>query len=357
MKWLDTKKQTVQSNSFGRRLVILIPYLWLLILFLIPFIIIFKISFSIPEIAVPPYDPLIAYDSDLNQLSIFIYFTNYRELFDQFSLSLLYELNPINFIVKISHSDHLYQFLHQHHLITNGPNIYLKTYLSSIYYALITTFICLLMGYPVAYAITKAPIKFRNTLFLLVILPFWTSFLLRIYAWMMLLSTNGILNQCLKNITVYLSKLFGTSITIGPLDVFYNEFSLVLVLVYTYLPFMILPLYMQLAKIDHQLIEAATDLGAQHIKSFTQITWPLSRSGVVSGSVLVFIPVVGEYVIPELVAGSDNLMIGEVLWQTFFNQNNWPLACAIAIMMVTILIVPVIVRHHAISKRQTKESR
>ncbi|QRN40767.1 MAG: ABC transporter permease subunit [Neisseriaceae bacterium] len=359
MKWLlsSGRKKNEDIKSVKQHLIVLIPYLWLILFFLIPFIIVFKISFSVQEVAIPPYTSLVVYNTDLNQLSIFVNFTNYQEIFEQFSSSLLYELNPFNFLTKIVHFDQLYQFLSQQNLITSGQNIYIKAYIYSVYYALLTTFFCLLMGYPIAYAITKVRFKYRNILLLLVMLPFWTSFLLRVYAWMSLLSMNGIINQLLQNISIFLSKVLNTTISIGLWDMFYNEFSLVLVLVYTYLPFMILPLYTQLIKIDPKLRQAAADLGAKPFKTFTQITWPLSKPGVIAGSMLVFIPVVGEYVVPELVGGSENLMIGKVLWQAFFDQNNWPLASAVAVVMVAILIIPLVIHHRSENKHHSGEAK
>ena len=187
-----------------------------------------------------------------------------------------------------------------------------------------------------AYAISRAHPSIRNGLLLAIMLPFWTSFLLRVYAWMGLLGQNGIINN-------YLMKW---SVISEPLNLFYNTFSLNLVMVYAYLPFMILPLYTQLVKLDHRLLEAAADLGAHPIKAFFQITLPLSKSGIIAGSMLVFIPAVGEYVIPELVGGPDNLMIGKVLWQAFFDQNNWPLAAAVAVLMVILLVVPMAMVQH-----------
>ena len=217
-----------------------------------------------------------------------------------------------------------------------GDNIYLLTYWLSIKTALTTTLICLLIGYPMAYAISRAHPSIRNGLLLAIMLPFWTSFLLRVYAWMGLLGQNGIINN-------YLMKW---GVISEPLNLFYNTFSLNLVMVYAYLPFMILPLYTQLVKLDHRLLEAAADLGAHPIKAFFQITLPLSKSGIIAGSMLVFIPAVGEYVIPELVGGPDNLMIGKVLWQAFFDQNNWPLAAAVAVLMVILLVVPMAMFQH-----------
>jgi putrescine transport system permease protein len=195
-----------------------------------------------------------------------------------------------------------------------------------------TTVICLLLGYPMAYAISRTNPKYRNSLLLMIMLPFWTSFLLRVYAWMGLLSSNGIINNA----------LIKWGIINQPLEMFYNSFSLNLVMVYAYLPFMILPLYTQLIKLDHRLLEAASDLGASPIKSFLTITLPLSKVGIIAGSMLVFIPAVGEFVIPDLVGGSNNLMIGRTLWMAFFDLNNWPLASALAVMMVALLVVPIV---------------
>lgn len=300
----------------GQRAVIAVPYIWLLVLFLIPFVIVLKISFAEQELAIPPYSPLITTDPDLGRLNIALNYQNYADIFQSFWSSLGQMLNPF--------SD------------GNGNNIYLLTYWLSIKTALTTTLICLMLGYPIAYAISRAHPSIRNGLLLAIMLPFWTSFLLRVYAWMGLLGHNGIINN-------YLLKY---GIISQPLDLFYNAFSLNLVMVYAYLPFMILPLYTQLVKLDGRLLEAASDLGASPIKAFFSITLPLSKTGIIAGSMLVFVPAVGEFVIPELVGGSDNLMIGKVLWQAFFDQNNWPLASAIAVIMVILLVIPITLFHH-----------
>lgn len=300
-------------RSPGQRLVIGIPYVWLLILFLIPFAIVLKISFAEQEIAIPPFTPLTTVDEDLGRLNIALSYQNYADIFQNFWSSLAQMLNPFS--------------------STNGNNIYLLTYWSSIKTALTTTLICLLIGYPTAYAISRANPNIRNGLLLAIMLPFWTSFLLRVYAWMGLLGHNGIVNNFLLK--------YG--IINEPLNLFYNAFSLNLVMVYAYLPFMILPLYTQLVKLDGRLLEAASDLGAGPIKSFFTITLPLSKSGIIAGSMLVFVPAVGEFVIPELVGGSENLMIGKVLWQAFFDQNNWPLASAVAVIMVALLVIPIVI--------------
>ena len=213
--------------------------------------------------------------------------------------------------------------------------------------ALIATAICLLLGYPIAYAISRAHPSIRNGLLLAIMLPFWTSFLLRVYAWMGLLGHNGIINNFLMK--------YG--IISQPLDLFYNAFSLNLVMVYAYLPFMILPLYTQLVKLDGRLLEAASDLGAGPIKAFLTITLPLSKTGIIAGSMLVFVPAVGEFVIPELVGGPENLMIGKVLWQAFFDQNNWPLASAVAVIMVALLVIPIALFHRYENREITEGSR
>ncbi|SSY79770.1 ABC transporter permease subunit [Alysiella crassa] len=289
----------------GGKLVIGIPFVWLLLLFLVPFFIVFKISFAEQELSIPPFTPLFKDDGSLH-----IVWQNYKDIFADFGSSLAALLNPFD--------------------DKQGDNIYLLTYWLSVKTALTTTIICLLIGYPMAYAISRANPSIRNGLLLAIMLPFWTSFLLRVYAWMGLLGQNGIINN-------YLIKW---GIISEPLNLFYNTFSLNLVMVYAYLPFMILPLYTQLVKLDHRLLEAAADLGAHPIKAFFTITLPLSKTGIIAGSMLVFIPAVGEYVIPELVGGPDNLMIGKVLWQAFFDQNNWPLAAAVAVVMVLLLVVP-----------------
>lgn len=299
----------------GRKLVIGVPFVWLLLLFLIPFFIVLKISFAEQAVAIPPFTPLFDENGSLHIVT-----DNYKEIFADFGSTLLAMFNPF--------AD------------GNGDNIYLRAYWFSIKTALTTTVICLLLGYPMAYAIARAKPSVRNTLLLAIMLPFWTSFLLRVYAWMGLLGTNGIINNY---ITPYLIKW---GIVDKPLDLFYNNFSLNLVMVYAYLPFMILPLYTQLVKLDGRLLEAAADLGAHPIKTFFTVTLPLSKTGIIAGSMLVFIPCVGEYVIPELVGGPDNLMIGKALWMAFFDQNNWPLAAAVAVIMVLLLVVPMALFQH-----------
>ena len=296
----------------GRGVVIGIPFVWLLVLFLIPFLIVLKISFAEQELAIPPYTPLFRLNPDTGQQELFISYLNYQDIFANFGATLKEML----------------------HMGSNegDSNIYIRTYWMSLKTAFSTTLICLLLGYPMAYAISRTNPKYRNSLLLTIMLPFWTSFLLRVYAWMGLLSSNGIINNALMK----------WGLINQPLEMFYNSFSLNLVMVYAYLPFMILPLYTQLLKLDHRLLEAASDLGAGPIKSFLTITLPLSKTGIIAGSMLVFIPAVGEFVIPDLVGGSDNLMIGKALWMSFFDLNNWPLASALAVVMVALLVVPIV---------------
>ena len=300
----------------GRSLVIGIPYVWLLVLFLIPFFIVLKISFAEQEISIPPYTPLFTTDPATGKQTLHVVYQNYQDIFSNFGITLK-------------------EMLHLGDA-GNDSNMYLRTYWSSVKTAISTTLICLLLGYPMAYAISRANPAYRNGLLLTIMLPFWTSFLLRVYAWMGLLSQNGIINHFLMKYGLIKE----------PLDLFYNAFSLQLVMVYAYLPFMILPLYTQLIKLDGRLLEAAADLGAGPVKSFFKITLPLSKTGIVAGSMLVFVPAVGEFVIPDLVGGSENLMIGRTLWMTFFDANNWPLAAALAVVMVLLLVVPIALFHH-----------
>ncbi|WP_066567749.1 ABC transporter permease subunit [Snodgrassella sp. CFCC 13594] len=308
MNWLNRLKNIRPTQG----LVIGIPYVWLLVLFLVPFIIVLKISFAEQDVSIPPFSPLYTVDGDMGRLNILLSYQNYADIANDFWHSLGQMLTG-----------------------NRGDNIYLLTYWLSIKTAFTTTVICLLLGYPIAYAISRAPESMRNGLLLAIMLPFWTSFLLRVYAWMSLLGKNGIINN-------YLLKW---GVINQPLDMFYNTFSLNLVMVYAYLPFMILPLYTQLVKMDGRLLEAAADLGAGPIKAFLTITLPLSKAGIIAGSMLVFIPAVGEFVIPELVGGPENLMIGKVLWQAFFDQNNWPLASAVAVIMVLLLVIPIAFFH------------
>ncbi|WP_101757870.1 ABC transporter permease subunit [Oceanicoccus sp. KOV_DT_Chl] len=276
--------------AVGRKLVVGVPYLWLLLFFLIPFIIVLKISFSEAVMAKPPFTDLLYLDGDMLKIS----------------------LNLFNYI-------DLYEY-----------DLYLRGYISSVKIAGIATMLCLLVGYPIAYVIAKLPAHSRNLALMLVILPSWTSFLIRIYAWIGLLKNNGLINNLLMSI----------GIIDEPLIILHTPIAVYIGIVYAYLPFMILPIYTNLVKHDNRLLEAASDLGASPLVAFFKITLPLSIGGIIAGSMLVFIPAVGEFVIPELLGGPDTLMIGKLLWSEFFNARNWPGASAVAVVMLVLLIIP-----------------
>ena len=269
--------------------------MWMLLFFAVPFLIVLKIAFSQQAIAIPPYTPIL----------------------DVVGEAVTLKLNLSNFI----------ELLRDAH--------YLQAYASSLKIAAISTFLCLLIGYPMAYAIARLPATSRNVALMLVILPSWISFLIRIYAWMGILQTNGLLNRA----------LLGMGIVDEPLRLLNTPLAAYIGIVYAYLPFMILPLYATLVKMDLRLLEAAYDLGARPWKAFLRITLPLSRSGIIARSMLVMIPAVGEFVIPELLGGPDTLMIGRLLWSQFFNAGNWPMASAVAIVMLLLLMAPILLFH------------
>jgi putrescine transport system permease protein len=276
----------------GTSLVTSIPYLWLLLFFLLPFIIVLKISFSDTQIAMPPYQPLFSWGAE-QVLQIKLHLSNFA------------------FLIQ--------------------DDLYWMSYLTSIKVALISTLLCLALGYPMAYAIARADAATRNVLLLLVILPFWTSFLLRVYAWIGLLKNNGFINQA----------LMGLGLIDQPIQMLQTDFAVYIGIVYSYLPFMILPLYANLEKMDLSLLEAAADLGSRPWHSFLTITLPLSLPGIVAGCMLVFIPAVGEFVIPSLLGDPGMLMIGKVLWTEFFNNRDWPVASAVAIALLLVLVIPI----------------
>ena len=281
----------------GRSAVIGIPYLWLLIFFLFPFLIVMKISVS--EMETVTFKDIITYTDDA--LALTLRFTTYM------------------FITQ--------------------DDLYYKTYLSSLKYAAFTTAFCLLIGYPFAYFMARAKATIQPALLMLVMLPFWTSFLLRVYAWKGLLSENGWAHDALVGSGLD-QVLASMGLIPAPGQLMNSPFSLVLGMTYTYLPFMILPLYSNLSKMDMRLLEAAQDLGATPFVAFWKITVPLSKAGIIAGSMLVFIPCVGEFVIPELLGGPQTLMIGRVLWDEFFSNNDWPMASTVAVVMVLLIIVP-----------------
>ena len=294
--WLD-RHRGVGLWFSGRNAVIGTPYLWVLVFFLLPFLIVLKISMS--EMEGVRFQDVLTYSDGLLRLTL-----------------------------KLSN----YYFITQ-------DDLYFKTYLSSIKYATVTTLFCLAIGYPFAYFMARARASLQPTLLMLVMLPFWTSFLLRVYAWKGLLSEGGLAAGMLS--AVGIDNLLLAAGLIPALGKFMNSpFSLVLGMVYTYLPFMILPLYGNLAKMDLRLLEAATDLGATPFVAFWKVTVPMSKAGIIAGSMLVFIPCVGEFVIPELLGGPQTLMIGRVLWDEFFSNNDWPMASTVAVVMVLLILVP-----------------
>lgn len=276
------------TGAGGRLVVIGVPMLFLLVFFLLPFLVVFKISVSEMD-AVLPKD---VFSWAEGTLQMRLKFSNYFSTFTD--------------------------------------DLYFTAYLRSLMYAAITTVICLFLAYPFAYFLARSPADKRPALLMLVMLPFWTSFLLRVYAWKMLLADNGVFNNL----------LIAVGVLAEPLKMMNTPFSLTLGMVYTYVPFMILPLYANLVKMDLRLLEAAQDLGATPWQAFWRITVPLSKSGIIAGSMLVFIPCVGEFVIPELLGGPQTLMIGRVLWDEFFSNNDWPMAASVAVVLVLLIIVP-----------------
>ncbi|WP_413740161.1 putrescine ABC transporter permease PotH [Sodalis sp. RH14] len=279
----------------GRKAVIFLPYLWLLLLFMLPFLIVFKISMAEMARAIPPYTDLVSWLD--GKLDISLNLANYLQLLD----------DPL----------------------------YIEAYLQSLQVAAVSTFFCLLIGYPMAWAVAHSKPSTRNILLLLVILPSWTSFLIRVYAWMGILKNNGILN----NVLLWLGVID------QPLVILHTNLAVYIGVVYAYLPFMILPIYTALTRLDYSLVEASLDLGARPMKTFFQVIVPLTKGGIIAGSMLVFIPAVGEYVIPELLGGPDSIMIGRILWQEFFNNRDWPVASAVAVIMLLLLIVPIMWFH------------
>src|SRR5689334_11956992 len=285
----------VVKHWTGQRLVIAVPYLWLLVFFLIPFLIVLKISFAeFSPLSRPPYEPV------------------FRWL----------EEGAVQIKLLIGSYDYL---LHE--------PLYVSSWIYSIKVAFFSTLLCLMLGYPMAYAISRATPTYRNVFLLLIILPFWTSFLLRVYAWIGLLKTDGVINNVLEFL----------GIINEPLAMMNTSFAVYIGIVYSYLPFMILPLYSNLEKHDNTLLEAAQDLGAGPIKSFMRVTLPLSFPGIVAGSLLVFIPAVGEYVIPSLLGRTDQLMVAKLLSDEFFLNRDWPKASAVAIAMLLLLVVPIMI--------------
>lgn len=290
---MDKVLSTLQS-VFGKRLVIGVPSVWLLLFFVVPFLIVFKISFSWMQPIQPGYAPLFAWVEETQRFVATLNLSNYQVLWQD--------------------------------------SLYLSTFLYSVKVAAISTVFCLLVGYPMAYAIARCGPSTRNLFLMLIILPFWTSFLLRVYAWVGLLKTNGVINN----------TLLALGVIDQPLTLLYTDFAVYIGIVYSYLPFMILPLFSNLEKHDLTLLEAAADLGASPMKAFFKVTLPLSLPGIVAGCLLVFIPAVGEFVIPSLLGRTDQLMIGTVLSAQFFSARNWPVASAVAIVLLLMLLLPIL---------------
>jgi len=285
----------------GRTAVIGVPWLWLALFFGMPFLIVLRISLSEVVIGLPPYSALVEWVEG-GLLAI--------------------RLNFGNFV-----------------LLWQDP-LYARAFLHSIEVAAVSTLFCLLIGYPMALGIVRAPASWRIPLLMLVILPFWTSFLIRVYAWMGILKNNGLLNNL----------LMGLGIIDQPLVLLHTDFAVYLGIVYGYLPFMILPLYATLSRMDASLLEAAADLGCRPLCAFWRVTVPLSMPGIVAGSLLVFVPAVGEFVIPDLLGGPDSLMIGKLLWAEFFNNRDWPVAAAVAVALLLLVVVPVMLLERARSR-------
>ena len=294
------------NGRFGRFLVGLPPYAWLGLFFLVPFLIVLKISLSEPAAGIPPYMPLWDWD-EAGVLQFHISLSNYLGLF--------------------------------------GDELYAFAYVNSIRIAGIATLGCLLIGYPAAYAIARSPTAWRQPLLLLVALPFWTSFLIRVYAWIGILKTEGLLN----------ALLLWLGVISEPLQILQTDLAVIIGMTYSYLPFMVLPLYATLEKMDLTLLEAAADLGCRPFRAFLAVTLPLSVPGIIAGSLLVFIPAVGEFVIPDLLGGPDTLMIGKVLWAEFFDNRDWPVASAVAVAMLVLLVAPIMVIQSMRAKAEEAE--
>ena len=298
---------------YGRHAVLSVPWFWLLLFFAVPFFILLRISVTDMGEGLDPFAPLI--ESRNGQVMLHLKLANYVSLFKDTDTGWL-------------------------------QTLYTESYLLSLRYALWTTLLCLLLGYPFAYFLARSQPAVRTLLLLMVMLPFWTSFLLRVYAWKGLLTEQGIINHL----------LMALGLVQEPVQLLYNDISMLIGMTYVYLPFMVLPLYANLVKLDGRLLEASQDLGATPWETFWLVTVPLSRSGVVAGSMLVFIPCLGEFVIPSLLGGAENLMIGRVVWDEMFSSNNWPRASALAIMMIVGVVMPLAWYNQRVSRKAELES-
>lgn len=309
---MDVAPRPPDRGALGRALSALVPavpFLWLTFFFLVPFAIVFKIALSEPATAQPPYRPVF----DLSQG-----FEGLREAFSQLSF--------YNFTLLLEDS------------------LYFSSFISSLRIAAVSTVLLLAIGFPIAYAMAKAPERWRPTLLMLVILPFWTSFLIRVYAWIGILKPEGLLSALLINL----------GLISEPLQIMNTDTAVFIGIVYSYLPFMVLPLYATLEKFDYTLLEAAEDLGCPPWRAFWRITVPLAMPGVLAGCLLCFIPVVGEFVIPDLLGGSETLMIGRTLWSEFFSNRDWPLASAVAVVLLVLLVGPIVAYRDIEARRWEK---
>ena len=292
---------SVRRRSWARRLVIVLPYLWLAIFFLVPFLIVFKISLSQTAIAQPPYEPLLDLAAGVAGLKAFLA----RLSFDNYAT------------------------------LVSDP-LYFWSYLKSLEIAAISTLLLLLLGFPIAYGMTRLPRHLQPFIVMAVVLPFWTAFLIRIYAWINILQHDGVLNRALQ----------GLGIIDEPLVWLSSDTAIYIGIVYSYLPFMILPIYATLEKLDHTLLEAAIDLGCSWTQAFWRVTVPLAGPGIGAGTLLCFIPIVGEFVIPDLLGGSQTVMIGQTLWTEFFANKDWPVASAVAVLLLCLLVGPIVAYQH-----------
>ena len=300
------------GGKWRKFLLIGTPYLWLLLFFLAPFVIVLKIALSDTAISIPPYTPQFDLSGGWPAISDFfsnLDFENFKWLIDD--------------------------------------SLYINSYISSLTIAFFSTLLALLVGFPFAYAMARAPDNWRPLLLMLVILPFWTSFLIRVYSWIGILKTEGLLNQL----------LMWLGIIDQPLIIMNTNTAVYIGIVYSYLPFMILPIYSTLEKMDESLLEAAIDLGCNRISAFWLVTVPLALPGIIAGCFLVFIPAVGEFVIPDLLGGTQTLMIGKTLWKEFFSNRDWPVASAVAIVLLLLLVVPILIFQRLLERQQEAEAR
>jgi len=300
----------------GKRFIISVPFVWLLIFFVVPFLILVRISVTDMGNGVDPFAPLM--ETVDGVLHIMLKYQNYLSIFEE---------------------------LDDSGTALFGQTIYIEAFLTSVKYAFWTTVLCLAIGYPFAYAIARAKKSTQPALLMMIMLPFWTSFLLRVYAWKGILADQGVLNNA----------LMWLGLIEEPLLLLYSDVSMLVGMTYVYCPFMILPLYATLVKMDFRLLEAAHDLGASPWKAFWLVTVPLSKAGIIAGSMLVFIPCLGEFVIPSLLGGAENIMIGRVVWDEMFSSNNWPRAAAVAIVMILFIMVPMAVYNHYSAERDAAE--